>query len=60
MKSYVQTIAIVLLLLFCGAAVSAQEDGEKPKPEKKKIKTMIDYKPSFVSKSRDKIQILTS
>lgn len=44
MKSYVQTIAIVLLLLFCGAAVSAQEDGEKPKPEKKKIKTMIDYK----------------
>lgn len=44
----IRTIHILLLLLlfvFSGAAVSAQEGDEAPpKPEKKKIKTMIDYR----------------
>ena len=44
MKRHIQAIALVLILFFSGATVWAQEDGEKPVPEKKKIKTMIDYK----------------
>jgi hypothetical protein len=44
MKRHIQTIALIVLVLFSGATLWAQEDGEKPQPEKKKIKTMIDYK----------------
>lgn len=43
MNKQIQTIALVLILFFSSATAWAQ-DGEKPAPEKKKIKTMIDYK----------------
>lgn len=44
MRRYFQIVAVLLLFTLVGQAAWAQEDGDKPKPEKKKIKTMIDYK----------------